>query len=99
MSKNYERDMWYEYKNNVIRLNLYIQPGAKTTEISGLYHGALKIRLNAPPVEGRANKVLIKYLSQCFGVPNRDIKLVRGEKSRKKIFEITNSLIDPSKLI
>lgn len=91
--------MWYEYKNNVIKLNLYIQPGAKSTEILGLHDGALKIRLNAPPIEGRANEMLIKYLATCFEVPSKQIKLVRGEKSRKKIFEITGSSVDPSQLI
>ena len=91
--------MWYEYKSDVIRLNLYIQPGAKFTEISGLHDGALKIRLNAPPIEGRANEVLIKYLAKCFKVPNKQVKLVRGEKSRRKIFEITGSSVDPSQLV
>lgn len=91
--------MWYEYKNDVIRLNLYIQPGAKSTEISGLHDGALKIRLNAPPIEGRANEALIKYLAKCFDVPSKQIKLIRGEKSRRKTFEITGSLKDPSKIV
>ncbi|PJD94956.1 MAG: YggU family protein [Legionella sp.] len=91
--------MWYEYKNDVIRLNLYIQPGAKSNEISGLHDGALKIRLNAPPIEGRANEALIKYLAKCFDVPSKQIKLIRGEKSRRKTFEITGSLIDPSKIV
>lgn len=91
--------MWYEYKNDVLRIYLYIQPGAKATEISGLHDGALKIRLNAPPIEGRANALLIKYLAKCFAVPIKNVRLINGEKSRKKTFEITDSLINPSKLI
>ncbi len=90
--------MWYECKNDIIKLVLYIQPGAKSTEISGLHAGALKIKLNAPPIEGRANKVLKKFLAKCFNVPSKQVKLIHGEKSRNKIFEIHGSSIHPDEL-
>ena len=69
-------------------LTLHVQPGAKRTEVAGLHGGALKIRLAAPPVEGRANAVLLHYLADAFGVPQRAVTLVRGETSRQKTVRI-----------
>lgn len=84
---------------DVITILLYVQPGAKTTEITGLYDGALKIRLNAPPVDGKANERLQKYLAQLFGVSFRNVHLIRGEKTRRKVFEVIGSTVDPESLI
>lgn len=91
--------MWYVRKDDITTLFLYVQPGAKTTEISGLYDGALKIRLNAPPVDGKANERLQKYLAQRLGVSIRNVRLIRGEKVRKKVFEIVGSTVDPESLL
>lgn len=91
--------MWYVRKDDITTLFLYVQPGAKTTEITGLYDGALKIRLNAPPVEGKANERLQKYLAQQFGVSIRNVRLIRGEKIRKKVFEIVGSTVEPESLV
>lgn len=82
-----------------LTLRLHIQPGAKRTEVAGLHGDALKIRLAAPPVDGRANEALIAWLAQAFGVPQRQVRLVRGEKSREKVVEITGSLRDPETLL
>lgn len=66
------------------------QPGAKRTAISGIYgEGAatqLKIAVQAPPVEGRANEALVEFLSELFGVARRDVVLLSGELSRSKVF-------------
>ena len=52
-------------------------------------HGeALKIRLAAPPVDGKANAALLRYLADAFGVPQRAVTLVRGETSRQKTVRI-----------
>jgi uncharacterized protein len=91
--------MWYVRDGEITMLFLYVQPGAKTTEIAGLHDDALKIRLNAPPVDGQANDRLQKYLAQRFGVPLRQVRLVRGEKNRRKVFEITGSDVEPESLI
>ena len=91
--------MWYHQEGDKIRLLLYIQPGAKVTEVCGIYDGALKIRLNAPPIDGRANEAIKKFLAQQFSVSLKNIHLLRGEKSRKKVFVISNSTISPENLI
>ena len=90
---------WYQHKDDVITLNLHVQPGAKTSSISGLHGDALKIRLAASPIEGRANKALIKFLAETFAVPLRNIELLRGQQSRHKVVQITHSTIDPASLV
>jgi len=69
-------------------LSLYIQPGAKKTEVSGEHDGKIKIRVCAPPVEGAANEALIKFLSKKLGVSKSGVKLISGEKSRHKVVQI-----------
>ena len=91
--------MWYEQHAEVIKLFLYVQPGAKLTELVGLQADLLKIRLKAPPIEGRANEALQVFLAKLFGVPRKQVKLLRGEKSRRKVFEIVGSQVAPEGLI
>ena len=69
-------------------LTLHVQPGAKKTEVAGLYGDALKIRLAAPPVDGKANAELLRYLADAFAVPLRNVSLVRGQTSRQKVVRI-----------
>lgn len=81
---------WYrEASNGLITLTLHIQPGAKTTEIAGLHGDALKLRLAAPPVDGKANEALIRYLADRLGIPKSAIALRSGQTSRRKILEVT----------
>ena len=69
-------------------LKLHVQPGARRTQAAGRHGDALKIRLAAPPVEGKANLALRRFLADAFGVPLRDVELVRGETSRDKVVRI-----------
>jgi uncharacterized protein len=61
----------------VIVLTLHVQPGAARTEVTGVHGDALKVRLAAPPVDGKA-----------FGVPRRNVTLIRGDTSRRKFVRI-----------
>lgn len=67
-----------------IVLTLHIQPGAKKTEIAGLHGEALKIRLVAPPVDGKANDCLIAFLAEALDVPRAQVELISGHGSRQK---------------
>lgn len=80
---------WYRYDdaNNLI-LNLHIQTGAKNTEAVGLYGGALKIKLAAAPIEGKANAALVRFLAKHFGIPVCQVILKQGDKSRHKVILI-----------
>lgn len=80
---------WYRYDdaNNLV-LTLHIQTGAKTTEAVGLQGDALRIKLAATPVEGKANTVLLKFLARHFDVPLCKVLLKQGDKSRHKVIVI-----------
>jgi uncharacterized protein len=80
-----------------ITLELHCQPGAKRTEVVGTYGSALKIRLAAPPVEGRANEALILFLAASFGVPKRNVSLIRGETGRGKTVRIMSPTARPDR--
>lgn len=75
---------WLRTDGEDLVLCLHIQPGAKTTEVVGLHGDALKIRLAAPPVDGKANACLIAFLAEQLGVPKSRIELVSGAASRGK---------------
>jgi uncharacterized protein len=75
-----------------VTLAVRAQPGAKKTAIVGVYgDGAaaqLKIAVQAPPIEGRANSALIAFLSDKFDIPKSAVELLSGELSRSKVFLI-----------
>jgi len=75
-------------------LTLHIQPGAKKTEIAGLHGEALKIRLAAPPVDGKANAALIAFLAKACGVSKSSVELVSGDTSRAKRVRVSGA--DPA---
>lgn len=65
---------------------VYVQPRASKNELAGVQEGALKVRLTAPPIEGKANKECIKFLAKLFNLPKSSIEILQGEKSRHKKF-------------
>ena len=79
---------WRREDGDALILTLHVQPGAARTEVAGEHGDALKIRLAAPPVEGRANDALLRYLADAFGVPLRNVTLLRGATSRTKVVRI-----------
>jgi len=72
-------------------LHLHIQPGAKTSEVVGLHGEALKLRLAAPPVDGKANAALLAFLAEQLGVAKSSLELLRGETSRQKTVRVSNA--------
>ena len=80
--------VWLRIAPGMATIVLHIQPGAKKTEIVGTHGDALKIRLAAPPVDGKANAELVRFLADAFGVPQRQVTIVRGETSRQKSVRI-----------
>jgi uncharacterized protein len=73
-----------------VTLAVRAQPGAKKTALVGVYGegdaAQLKITVQAPPVEGRANEALIAFLAETFGIPKRSVEIVSGERLRSKVF-------------
>ena len=90
---------WYRRNADVVTLTLHVQPGAKRSEIAGLHGEALKIRLAAPPIEGRANEALLKFIAGLFDVPLRQVELRQGGQSRHKVVAIVGSKVEPESLL
>jgi uncharacterized protein (TIGR00251 family) len=71
-------------------LAVKVYPGAGCNRIAGYNQGVLQIKIKAPPVEGKANTELIKYLSSRLKVPKSDISIVRGLTSQTKLVHVEN---------
>jgi len=69
-------------------LQLSVMPNAKRTQADGLHDGALRVRLAAPPIDGRANEALVAWLSGELGVPKRDIEVGIGASGRRKRVDV-----------
>ncbi len=70
------------------RFQVYVQPRASRAEITGLHGDALRVRLTAPPVEGRANEALIALLAGHLGAPKSRLAIVGGATARLKSVEV-----------
>lgn len=66
------------------RLQLRVSPGAKRSAIVGRHGAAWKVRVNAPPEDGKANAAVVKLLADTLSVPERDVEIVSGHASRDK---------------
>ncbi|MFH0953837.1 MAG: DUF167 family protein [Verrucomicrobiota bacterium] len=75
---------WCRTTAEGVLLNLRIVPRASRNEVAGVLGDALKIRLQAPPVEGKANAALVRFLADKLVVPARDVVLVSGSSARNK---------------
>ena len=70
------------------RLAVRVQPRASGNAVVGWENEALKVRLTAPPVEGKANKALLSFLAERLGVSKSAVSLVSGQGGRQKVVEI-----------
>lgn len=85
---------WLRIGDGKITLTLHIQPGAKKTEVAGLYGDALKIRLAAPPVDGKANAALIGFVADRLALAKSAVTLKSGQTSRRKVLEVSAAPAD-----
>lgn len=77
-------------------LNLYIQPKASRDQIVGLHGDELKVAITTPPIDGKANAHLSKYLAKAFKVPKSNIHIVKGELGRHKQIRVIDPKLIPS---
>ena len=70
------------------RLTLKIRPGARKTAFAGRYGDAWKLQVAAPPVDGKANDAIVRFLSEVAGVPAAGIRIVTGFTGSTKIVEL-----------
>ena len=71
-----------------VRIRLRAQPRAKRSEVVGMHGDALKLRIQAPPVDGKANAAIEAFLAELLGVPKRDVAVVVGLTGRDKTVEV-----------
>ena len=86
--------VWLRQGERQTTLTLHIQPGAKKTEVAGVHGDALKIRLAAPPVDGKANAALIAFVADRLGLAKSAVSLKSGQTSRRKVLEVTAAPAD-----
>ncbi|ATQ75226.1 hypothetical protein CR152_12395 [Massilia violaceinigra] len=87
--------VWCSALPGALRLAVQITPNAKKTEVIGVLDDALKLRLQAQPIEGKANEALIKYLSGELGVPKSALTITHGLTSKRKLVEVVSATLTP----
>jgi len=75
---------WIETTSDGVRLHIRVVPRASRNGVQGLLGDAVKIRLQAPPVEGKANRALLDFLAEALKLPARQLELLSGETGRNK---------------
>ncbi len=71
-----------------MKLKVRVIPNARKSEFDGCRDGEWVLRLNAPPVDGKANKAAVEFIAKSLGISRSGVSLISGEKGRHKIFEI-----------
>lgn len=79
---------WCSVVPGGIRLAVQITPNAKKSEVIGILDDALKIRLQAQPIEGKANDALIRYIADTLDVPKSKVCITHGHTNKRKMLEI-----------
>jgi len=75
-----------------IRLAVQITPNAKKTEVIGVLDDALKLKLQAQPIEGKANEALVKFLAGVLSVPKGAVVITHGLTGKRKLIEVATGL-------
>ena len=83
----------YSWQGEDLILHCHLQPKAASDEIVGVHGDRLKIRITAPPIDGKANEHIIKWFSKLFKVPRNNIEILQGELGRQKTLRIKSPKI------
>lgn len=85
MQKDYKKAV----KEDSFTLDVLIQPRSSRDGIEGFHDGRLKVKISAPPVDGKANERLTEVVADAFGVPKSRVEIIKGRTSRQKTLRIT----------
>lgn len=85
----------YSWQGEDLILHCHLQPKASSDEIVGVHGDRLKIRITAPPIDGKANEHIIKWFSKLFKVPKNNIEILQGELGRQKTLRICSPKMLP----
>ena len=89
---------WFSWQEGDLILQLQVQPRASRDGFAGIHGDRLKVRIAAPPVDGKANVELISFLAKQFGVTKQQIHLVRGETGKTKTVRVDTPRTLPAEL-
>jgi uncharacterized protein (TIGR00251 family) len=76
-----------------VRIAVQITPNAKKSEVVGVLDDALKLKLQAQPIEGRANEALVKFLAGALSVPRSAVVITHGHTNKRKLVEVSSSAL------
>ena len=71
-----------------VRISVQIMPNAKKSEVIGVLDDALKIKLQAQPIEGKANEALVRFLADKLSVPKSAVSITHGHTNKRKMIEV-----------
>ncbi len=77
----------HKTKDGII-FKVRVQPKSSKNEVCGLYQDALKMKLTAPPVEGKANRALLNFIADCLGIKKSQVEIVAGHTGRLKTIKV-----------
>jgi uncharacterized protein (TIGR00251 family) len=77
-----------------ILIKVYLHPKSSKNEIVGPYRDGIKVKVSAPPVEGKANEALIRFLAKEFGISPSCIEIIKGLHSREKTLRMSGPILD-----
>ena len=80
-----------EDKTGAMWLDVHVIPNAAKTQADGVHDQALRVRLHAPPVDGKANQALVQWLADTLGIAKSQIVLVRGQTAKRKQLQISQA--------
>ena len=81
-------------KGGAISFKVRVQPRASRTEIAGEHNEAIKLRVAAPPVDGKANEECCRFLAKLLGVSASSVEIVSGDSSRDKVIRVRNASVE-----
>ncbi len=77
-----------------MRVGLYVRPGSSRARVGGLHDDALVVQVSARAVEGKATEAALRAVADALGVPRRDVVLVSGATSRRKVVEVPDDVFE-----
>jgi uncharacterized protein (TIGR00251 family) len=81
----------YDAAARTLRLSIYVQPNARTSDLAGLHGEDLKVRIAAPAIDNKANAAVRTFFAEALGVPPSSVTVLRGAASRRKVLEVRDA--------
>ena len=90
---------FYRWEDDVLHLFVRVQPKASRDEFAEVQEDRIRIRITAPPVDGKANTHLVKFIAKTCGVAKSKVQIINGETGRNKHLSIDNPVCLPAGIV